>query len=206
MKYFTTREAESSALTARVRPTKVLTCTLAVCLMISRDPMGFLHRGFAALFDRRTDSWLGRRPLHCSDRIPQRTNRIRAEDRASPLGIVVAFLAYTVDRLLLSGSWTATVTWLRDGAPYLYAALALISAHAIGRATPDEVRRTTRLHLDGPDLPPGVDVSDRPVGGDKFLCGAHSIHGGWHLLWQARHRLSYRRRDCGALAAATPHE
>ena len=61
-----------------------------------------------------------------------------------PPTIIMAFLVYTALRMLTSGSWTLTVTWLRDGAPYLYAVLGLVSADAVRRATPASLQATMR--------------------------------------------------------------
>lgn len=56
--------------------------------------------------------------------------------------LLIVFLCYVVLRMMWSGSWVLTQTWLRDGVPYLYAVLALISGAAVGRATSLDRQRT----------------------------------------------------------------
>ncbi len=127
----------------RSTPTKALTCTAAVALMLGANRWG---------------SYIGVSPLFLTDLLIVASVADRFVARAmyrqrppirvgyvpGPSTIVLAFLGYTVVRMLFSGSWTMSVTWLRDGAPYLYAALALISADAVARATPAVLERTMR--------------------------------------------------------------
>ena len=128
---------------ARSAPTKALTCTAAVALMVAATRWG---------------SYIGLSPLFLTDLlilgslVDRLMGKVIYPGRPPPrVGyspttstIVLAFLAYTVLRMLLSGSWTMTVIWLRDGAPYLYAALALISGDAVARATPDALQKTMK--------------------------------------------------------------
>jgi hypothetical protein len=67
---------------------------------------------------------------------------VRTGYRADLPKLVVVLVAYAVLRMVFSNGEVGTVDWFRDGAPYLYAALALFSAHACARATPRGIERT----------------------------------------------------------------
>lgn len=122
-------------------PVKAITCTLAVALMLAATRWG---------------SYLGESPLFLTDVLILaalvdravggamfgRISRVRPGFRLGPPYLVLALLAYAGFRMLLSGSFALTVTWFRDGAPYLYVALALVSAHALARATPRSLELT----------------------------------------------------------------
>jgi O-antigen ligase len=56
--------------------------------------------------------------------------------------LVIVFLCYVVVRMMSSGSWVLTQTWLRDGAPYLYAVLALMAGASVARTTALDRQRT----------------------------------------------------------------
>ncbi len=71
-----------------------------------------------------------------------RERAVRKPGYLRPPLLLMTFLGYVVVRMLWSGSWVLTQTWLRDGVPYLYAVLALISGAAIGRATELDRKRT----------------------------------------------------------------
>jgi O-antigen ligase len=60
----------------------------------------------------------------------------------SPPGLLVLFLGYVGFRMLFSGQYVLTQTWLRDGVPYLYGVLGLLSAASVTRATPESRART----------------------------------------------------------------
>lgn len=61
---------------------------------------------------------------------------------ASPPPLLVVFLGYVGLRMLFSGPDVLTQTWLRDGVPYLYGILGLLSAASVARSTPESRART----------------------------------------------------------------
>lgn len=60
----------------------------------------------------------------------------------SPPMLLVLFLCYVGLRMLFSAQYVLTQTWLRDGVPYLYGVMGLLSAAAVTRATPEVRART----------------------------------------------------------------
>ena len=128
-----TEIAVGPALVSRHTPTKAITCTAAVALMLATTRWG---------------SYIGVSPVFLTDllilaavldrliaRTQYRVEPVRAGFRATAPKLVVIFLGYVVVRMLLSGPYVFSVTWLRDGAPYLYGVLALVSAHSVARAS-----------------------------------------------------------------------
>lgn len=73
---------------------------------------------------------------------PEREAPVRPGFRAGSSGLLVAFLVYVVLRMSLSSTWVLSQVWLRDGVPYLYAVLGLLSGLSIARATPASLERT----------------------------------------------------------------
>jgi hypothetical protein len=71
-----------------------------------------------------------------------RDTPVRAGFRAGASGLLVAFLGYVAIRMALSSTWVLSQVWLRDGVPYLYAVLGLVSASSIARATRASLERT----------------------------------------------------------------
>jgi O-antigen ligase len=69
-------------------------------------------------------------------------HRVRQPTFSGWTGLLAVFLAYVVIRMATSTGWVFTQTWLRDGAPYLYGVLGLMSAAAISRSTSEERQRT----------------------------------------------------------------
>lgn len=122
---------------------KAITCTLAVALLLAATRWG---------------SYIGESPLFLTDvlivaAVADRSlgrgmrghsGEVRPGYQSSGNTLVVALFSYVVVRMLLSGSYAFTVNWFRDGAPYLYVALALVSAHALARATPRTLELTMR--------------------------------------------------------------
>jgi hypothetical protein len=73
---------------------------------------------------------------------PGRDAPVRAGFRAGASGLLVAFLGYVAIRMALSSTWVLSQVWLRDGVPYLYGVLGLVSASSVARATPASLERT----------------------------------------------------------------
>lgn len=128
---------------APVAPLKAITCTVAVALLLAATRWG---------------SYIGESPFFLTDALivialvdrvmgsamyGVRTEVRPGHRRSAPL-LVVVLVAYVGVRMLLSGSFTLTVPWFRDGAPYVYAALAIVSAHALARASSDSIRLTMK--------------------------------------------------------------
>jgi hypothetical protein len=67
---------------------------------------------------------------------------VRAGFRAGASGLLVAFLGYVAIRMALSSTFVLSQVWLRDGVPYLYAVLGLVSASSVARANPASLERT----------------------------------------------------------------
>ena len=129
-------------LRATSRPVKAVTCTAAVALMVASTRWGS-YIGVSPLF--LTDALIVAAILDrliARGRHPARTEL--PGFRAGPPTLLLVLLAYVVVRMLLSGSYVFSVTWLRDGAPYLYAVLGVISAHSIARASELSKARTMK--------------------------------------------------------------
>ena len=118
---------------SRPAPVKAVTCTLAVALMLASTRWGS-YIGVSPLF--LTDILI---MMAILDRLIARTRypalAVLPGFRSTSPMLLVTLLAYVVVRMLLSGSYAFSVTWLRDGAPYLYALLGVVSAHSIARAS-----------------------------------------------------------------------
>jgi O-antigen ligase len=67
---------------------------------------------------------------------------VRPGFRAGVSGLLVALLGYVAIRMALSAGFVLSQVWLRDGVPYLYAVLGLVSASSVARATPASLHRT----------------------------------------------------------------
>jgi len=72
----------------------------------------------------------------------QRDAPVRAGFRAGVSGLLVLFLGYVAIRMSLSSTWVLSQVWLRDGVPYLYGVLGLVSGLSVARATPASLERT----------------------------------------------------------------
>jgi hypothetical protein len=122
---------------------KVISCTLVVALLLGASRWGS-YIGVPPLF--LTDALIAASllsrfllPRGVSDRAS-----VRDGFRVGAPGIAVAIVVYAMLRMLFSGPYFLTVTWLRDGAPYLYVVLAILSAHGMARATPATTKRTMK--------------------------------------------------------------
>lgn len=126
----------------RTAPVKALTGTAAVALLLAATRWGS-YIGVSPLFltdilivasvlDRLLGIGLGAavRP------------GLRSGFREGVPSLPVALFAYALLRMMGSGEYVGTAVWFRDGAPYLYAALALLACHAFARATPGTTERT----------------------------------------------------------------
>lgn len=163
-------------------PVKAITCTAAVALMLASTRWGS-YIGVSPLF--LTDVLIVAAIL---DRLIARSRYpalpVLPGFRSGPPTLLMVLLAYVVARMLLSGSYAFSVTWLRDGAPYLYAVLGVVSAHAIARAPRLSLDRTMKwmwwalvFHL---VWVCGVGV----VGSTGALAAPHPFFGGG--IFQAR--------------------
>lgn len=117
---------------------RVLVGTAAVVLMLATTRWG---------------SYIGESPLFLTDllvagavvRALFTSGRGKADRQpgfVSPPMLLVLFLVYVGIRMLFSGPYVLTQTWLRDGVPYLYAVLGLLSAASVSRATAESRART----------------------------------------------------------------
>ena len=107
----------------------------------------------------------------------------------------MAFLVYTALRMLTSGSWTLTVTWLRDGAPY---SLRSARAGVGGRCKEGhsgEFEADHAMDMGSADLPSWLGVRRRSTQRVQRLCAAATTSGRRHLLRETGHRLSGSGRD-----------
>jgi O-antigen ligase len=134
--------ATSTLLTDRPRSTsdvvRPLAGTAAVVLLVGATRWGS-YIGVSSLY--LTDVLVASavvRLLLASDR----TAPVRAGFRAGASGLLVAFLGYVAIRMALSSTFVLSQVWLRDGVPYLYALLGLVSASSIARASPAALDRT----------------------------------------------------------------
>ena len=121
-------------------PVKALTGTLAVALLLAFTRWGS-YIGIAPLF--LTDVLIA---LAVLDRLHRNRQRIQPlEGRRSYPGIIITlFLGLVVMRALTSAGFAFSMPWLRDVTPFLYAALAFLSAASIARAAADEQAKTMK--------------------------------------------------------------
>ncbi|MBD1537759.1 hypothetical protein HC749_06180 [Arthrobacter sp. S13_S34] len=123
-------------------PAQALVCTLAVALMLAGTRWGS-YIGYAPLF--LTDVLIAAAVV---DRFLIRTGRGRAKatltGKAQPTLLFTVFFVYVAFRGLFSAE-LFTMTWVRDIMPFLYGALAFLSAGAYASSTTDERKKTMKL-------------------------------------------------------------
>ena len=123
-------------------PLKTITCTAAVALMLASTRWG---------------SYIGANPLFLTDVliVGSILDRMLGRSRyamhpvlpgfrdKAPVLLLLLF-GYVIVRMLFSGSYALSVTWLRDGAPYLYVVLGVVSARSLARAPAESRARTMK--------------------------------------------------------------
>lgn len=123
-------------------PTKAIAGTLAVALLLAGSRWGS-YIGYSPLF--LTDILIA---VAIMDWVLGRTTfgakPLNGQDRPLPPFILALFFAYVLLRALTSVDYAFSMGWVRDVAPFLYAAMAFVSASSFARSSKEDRDKTVR--------------------------------------------------------------
>lgn len=128
---------------SEARLPQALTATLAIALMLAATRWGS-YIGVAPLF--LTDLLIAGAIVHrVLGNAKYGTQERIGGDSTKPGILITILLGYVVTRMLTSFDFAFGMDWLRDAMPFLYAALAFVSASSFARSTELDRKKTMKI-------------------------------------------------------------